>query len=109
MILSPRHLTEDVEVQAYSGETAYGPSHSPAVTTRCQLDAERRLVRNERGDEVVSETTLRLSPDTDRTLDLEELFVPESLVTVRNRSSRVISVKPHLDRGRLVYLEVALT
>jgi len=109
VIFPPRHLTEVVEVQTYGGEGAYGPSYAPQVTTLCQLDAGRRLVRSRNGDEVVSETTLRLSPNLDPALDLEGLFVPESLVAVRGREARVITAKPVLDRGRLVYLEVTLT
>lgn len=109
MIFPPRHLTETVEVQAYGGEGAYGPSYGAPASTLCQLDAGRRLVRSSDGDEVVSESTLRLSPDLDPALDLEALFVPESLVSVRGRQSRVITAKSVLDRGRLVYLEVTLT
>lgn len=108
MIFPGRELSEPVTVQAYSGETAYGPTYAAPVITRCQIDATRRLVRSQVGDEVVSETTLRLSPDQDRTLDLEVLFVPESLVNVRGRGAKVISLKPHIDGGRLVYVEVAL-
>ncbi len=109
MTFPARHLTEPVSVRAYRGESAYGPLLDPEVRTLCQLDAGRRLARNRAGDEVVSETTLRLSPDLDASLDLEELFTPESLVTVRGRDARVITAKPIIDRGRLVYLEVTLT
>lgn len=109
MIFPARHLTEAVTVQSYGGEGAYGPSYGTPADTFCQLDAGRRLVRSSTGDEVVSESTLRLSPDLDPALDLEVLFVPESLVKVRGKESRVITAKPVLDRGRLVYLEVTLT
>lgn len=104
-----RHLTEPVTVQTLTGEGAYGQTFAAAVTTRCQLDAERRLVRNQAGDEVVSETTIHLSPDLDPALDVESLFVPESLVNVHGRNSRVISAKPIIDRGRLVFVKVTLT
>ncbi len=104
------HLTEPVSVRSYLGETSgAGPAHSAPVVTRCQLEAVRRLVRNDNGDEVVSSTTLRLSPDLDPTLDLEVVFAPESLVTVRGREAQVISAGPVLDRGLLVYVEVALS
>jgi hypothetical protein len=109
VIFPARHLTEPVSVRTYQGEGAYGPLFGPAVTTWCQLDAGRRLVRNRAGDEVVSESTLRLSPDLDESLDLEALFTPESLVAAGGRGSRVITAKPVLARGRLVYLEVTLT
>lgn len=102
-----RHLTEPVTVRTQT-EGAYGGVIADPVATFCQLDAERRLVRSGSGDEVVSETTLRLSPDLDGTLDLEALFTPESLVVVRGRESRVVTAKPVLDRGRMVYLEVTL-
>lgn len=108
MIFPARHLTEPVSVQTYLGETAYGPSYAVSATTFCQLDAGRRLVRNGAGDEVVSETTLRLSPDLDPAIDLEAMLLPESLVSVRGRNSRIVEAKPHIERGRLVYVEVAL-
>lgn len=108
MMFPARHLTEPVTVQSYGGEGAYGPSYAAPASTLCQLDATRRLVRSSSGDEVVSETTLRLSPDLNGLLDLEALFAPESLVTVRGRESRVVTAKPHIDRGRLIYLEVSL-
>lgn len=109
VIFPARHLTESVTVQTYGGEGAYGPTYAAEVSTFCQLDAGRRLVRSQAGDEVVSESTLRLSPDLDPALDIEVMFPPESRVTVRGKESRVITAKPVLDRGRLVYLEVTLT
>lgn len=116
MIFPAQYLTEVVEVEAYAGEGAYGPSFAAPVSTFCQLEAGRKLVRSyagggsgDSGDEIVSDTTLRLSPDLDPSLDLEALFVPESRVKVRGRESRVITASPKLVRGRLVYLEVTLT
>jgi len=100
-------LTEEVTVTSYAGEGGYGPVYSDPVTTLCNLQASRKLVRNKDGDEVVSETTLLLSPD--QGVDVEALFQPESLVTVRGRQSRVITVQPHLDRGLLCSLEVTTT
>lgn len=107
MTIPTDDLTEEVTVSRYDGEGAYGAQYAPPVTTLCNLQAARKLVRNQAGDEVVSETTLLLSPDLD--VDVEALFQPESLVVVRGRQSRVITVQPHLDRGLLCSLEVTTT
>lgn len=107
MTIPQDYLDAEVTVQTYSGEGGYGPAYAVPVTTVCNLDATRRLVRNSAGDEVVSEATLRLDPS--QGVDVEALFQPESVVTVRGRESRVITVRPHLDRGQLAYVEVTTT
>lgn len=108
MRLTRAHLTEPVTVRRLTGEGAYGPVLAAPVGTRCYLQAGRKLVRSRNGDEVVSEITLFVAPETDEALDLEVLFAPESHVAVRGREARVVESKPHLYRGRLVYLEVLL-
>jgi len=102
-------VTEPVTVQPYDGDSGNGPDFLPPVSTFCFLDASRKLVTNASGDEVVSETTLLLDPETDPALDLPALFVPESKVTIRGRDSRVITAHPVIDRGDLAYLDVATT
>lgn len=105
-----QQITEAVTVRTYLDAGPYGDlwADEPGVSTLCDLEAKRQLVRTAAGDEVVSETVLRLAPETDPALDLEALFVPESLVSVRGRDSVVLSATPELLRGRMVYLEVVL-
>ncbi len=110
-----RALLQDlVQVQAYLGETAYGPAWGDPVTVRCLADRTARLTRDAAGEEVVSSTQLRVhpgttGPDTDTPTGVEELFVPLSLVTDGDRQATVIAVHRITDRGRLVFLLVDLT
>lgn len=108
-MLDPSQVTEPVSVKRYLGAGGRGDVHDPVpVSTLCQLDATRRVVTTAAGQEVVSEVILRLDPELDPALDLEALFRPESLVTVRGAESVVITCKPFLDVGQLVYVEVTL-
>lgn len=104
--LNPRQVREPVSVQTYADGGGWGEGHSPARSTRCLLDARRRLVRDRNGEQVVSETTILLHPVI--TPDAEAMFATGSLVTVRGRESEVITVSPAISRGRVVYVEVAL-
>lgn len=101
-------ITEPVMVSTYLGAGSFGDQWANPVTTVCDLQAKRELVRSAAGEEVVSETSIRMSPVTNPALDLEALFVPESKVTVRDRDSVIIAARPILHRGRLVYLEASL-
>lgn len=107
-------LRDLATVTTFLGEGGVGASFADPVTVRCDVDGWRRLVRASGGEEVVSEQTLRLHPETQdeaRTalFDPLQLFTPESRVNVRGRPSEVVSVTPHTDRGRLVMVEVATT
>ncbi|WP_336214386.1 hypothetical protein [Nonomuraea sp. LPB2021202275-12-8] len=57
-------LQHEATIEPYLGDGAYGPVWGPPVTVRCLVDDERRLVRDEQGLEVVSDTTLYLPPGT---------------------------------------------
>lgn len=110
-----RSLLKDlVTVESYSGEGAYGPIFTPAVTVKVNVDQTRRLVRNPAGDEVVSEATLAVHPTprdetTGATLDAATLFAPESKVTLGGRAAKVIGIKANTVRGRTVYVSVTVT
>lgn len=93
-------LKDSVQVSTYLGEGAYGPVYAPPVTVRCNLQAGRRLVRNQAGDEVVSEAVLQLHPDDAAAL------VPESKLAIAGRSSTVLTTKPHSWRGTDTLIEV---
>lgn len=105
-----------VTVSSYLGESGLGGRHAPPRRFRCRIEAVRQLVRNDSGDETVSETTLFLSP-TLRPLDqplsppveATEAFRAESLVTVDDdRRARVLSCQEHRARGRVRFVEVTV-
>lgn len=102
---------QDVVVEPYDGQGAYGEVYGPARTVRCLIDDRRRLVResggqrsgNATGDEVVSETTLQCSPD--------EHIPPESRVTLPDGRVTTVLTVSRMDGGTLPtpqYLELAL-
>ena len=93
----PVQVFRTVTVQRYAGETGWsGPAYDEPVDVPAVIDDERRLVRNDQGDEVTSETTLMLDLDV---LGAGVDLTPESLVTLPGRTSRVIAVSRH-DQGQ---------
>lgn len=94
-------LKQTVSVQSYSGDGSYGPVYSAAVAVACNIDTRRRMVRNANGDEVVSEATLFVHPDD------AAPFVPESLLSISGRQSRVMAVNPKTFRSGTFAVEVA--
>jgi hypothetical protein len=96
-------LNDSVSVQSYAGEGAYGPVYAAAVTVSCNVETTRRLVRNYDGDEVVSESTLYVHPDD------AGYFLPESLLTIASRESRVLTARTPTVRGKPCHTEVACT
>ena len=56
-------LPHTVVVEPYAGSGAYGDVYDARVTVRGYVEDTRRLVRNERGDEVVSETSVYARPE----------------------------------------------
>ncbi len=97
----PRHLLRDsVVVEAYSGEGAYGPVLSAAVTVACRASWTRQVVLNADGEEVVSELTLYVHPD-----DVTP-FVPQSVVTIGTYASRVMAVARETRPGETVLYRV---
>lgn len=102
-------LTGDtVTVTTYGGETAYGPSYGAAVDVSCRVEADRKLVRNAAGDEVVSETTLYVPP-TVGGVAATDLFAVESVVTHGDRASVVIACNSRRGMGAAVYVEAVTT
>jgi hypothetical protein len=113
MSLSSRIGTDEVTVRTYDGESAYGATHLPERRVRVRVDGERILVRNQGGDEVVSEMRLHALP---RLTDLDslerdsafEIFTPESLVTVGDYETRVMRTQNFKGRARVLYVLVTL-
>lgn len=107
---------EPVTVRTYRGQSGSGRVLADPRTVHADVDSSRALVRASDGTEVTSEARLTVHPrpllvgaDPAQEVDPLELFAPESEVTVRGRTTRVISVKPHTDRGRVHLVEVALS
>lgn len=94
----------DVTVEPYEGSGAYGDIYGPPTIVRVVVDASRRLVRNDAGDQVISESTL-YAPLTTRAPAGSRVTLPDGT------RSTVIRASPR-DGGRLPvpsHLEVVLT
>lgn len=100
--------TETVSVETASAGAGMGPSFASAVPVAgVQVDEARRLVRDESGQQVVSEASIY-----DETLAHATLFTFGSRVTLpTGRVARVIAVKHHTALGLELpaHLEVILT
>ncbi|MEV1167341.1 hypothetical protein [Nonomuraea sp. NPDC049784] len=76
-------LRHEAVIEPFEGDGAYGPIYGAAVTVKCLVDDERRLVRDAQGAETVSDTTIFFPPGT---------RCPEgSRVTVNSRVTTVIA------------------
>lgn len=93
-------LRDTIALVSYLGESGLGPVYGAAASVQCNVDATRKLVRNEAGDEVVSEVSLYVHPSD------AAGFTPESRVTISGRVSTVLAVTPHTFRGQDVYTQV---
>lgn len=77
-----------VTVETYQGSGAYGDSWADVSDpVRCFVDHARKIVRDEKGAEVVSEATVLLP------LGRIDAFTPGSRVHVRGRTALVITSK----------------
>lgn len=91
-------LTDTVVFEDYEGEGAYGGVFAAPRSVRCIADAMTRLVVNDKGEQVVSQLTLRVRPGDEA--------APESQVTYGDRVSRVIAVRTRKAAGRAFCAEV---
>lgn len=76
-----------VSVQTCTGAGGKGPVYAAAVSREVLASDTRKLVRNNAGAEVVSETTTIDDPDQ------AGLYAADSLVTVNGRTATVILTK----------------
>lgn len=82
-----------IQVERLSGQGALGPVFADATTEAAFVEDKNRLVRDSRGDQVVSSTTVYLPPDV--------ASIPlSSRVTVNGRERKAIAVQV-LDAGGL--------
>lgn len=99
-------LTHEVTIEAYEGDSAYGPRYADPVAVRCFLEQRTRTVRNREGQEVVSSGTFYARLD-----EAQDACPAESRITLPDGSTTlVIAALPH-DGGGLPtpdHLEVQL-
>lgn len=99
-------LKHTVQVEAYEGDTAYGPRYALPVAVRCFLEQKTRTVRDKEGQEVVSSGTFYARLD-----EAQDICPAESRITLPDGSTTtVIAALPH-DGGGLPtpdHLEVQL-
>lgn len=99
-------LKHTVTVEAYEGDSAYGPRYAAPVAVRCFLEQKTRTVRNREGQEVVSSGTFYARLD-----EAQAVCPAESRITLPDgTTTTVIAALPH-DGGGLPtpdHLEVQL-
>ncbi|MFI6317281.1 hypothetical protein ACIBG8_07170 [Nonomuraea sp. NPDC050556] len=76
-------LRHTAVIKPFEGDSAYGPVYGPPVAVRCLADDERRMVRDDKGVEVVSEITIYMLPGT--------RCPSGSQVTVNGRTTTVLA------------------
>jgi hypothetical protein len=99
----PFLLRHDVTVEAYLGDSAYGPRYAAPVVVRGLLEQSIRTVRNKDGEEVTSSSTFRAP--------LDAQIAAEARVTLPDgRTTSVIAAMRHNGAGLPVpdHLEVTL-
>ncbi|MEU9002579.1 hypothetical protein [Streptomyces sp. NPDC048551] len=85
-------LVHTVTIQAYLGDSAYGPQYAAPVTARALVEEKVRTVRTLAGEEVTASTTVYLFPD--------QACPPESLLTTHTgRTASVITSALHSAPG----------
>lgn len=101
-----RRMGWDITVEPFAGSGAHGPTFGAPVAVRCLMDAKRRRVRDTEGDEVVSETTVRVR------LDHVDHFPTGSRVTLPDGTTPTVITTARHDGRRMPvpsHLEVSLT
>jgi hypothetical protein len=83
-----------VTVETYLGSGAFGPSYGSPQQVACWLEDQVKLVRNAKGDQVVSSSCVYAA------LDDAALFAPDSKVTTPTGVGLVITCRRE-DSGSL--------
>lgn len=96
-------LRHDVTVEAYLGESAYGPRYGAPATVRGLLERSIRTVRGQNGEETTASATFRTRLDAGIEAEAR-VILPDG------RTTTVIAVVPHDGGGLPVpnHLEVQL-
>lgn len=86
-----RLFNQPVTLETYLGVTATGESFAAPVTVSCFVEGAIKLVRNMKGEEIVSSTTLYAALNTSPTVPaVAGQFAPGSRVTVNGTPAFVI-------------------
>lgn len=87
----PGHLLRHtITIEPYQGEGGSGPVYGPGVEVRCFREDSRKLVRNQLGEQVVSESQAYCLPGT--------VAPPKSRVTIPGSNPRTAFVIQAKDR-----------
>lgn len=91
-----------VEIKEYKGDSAYGPQFADPYEVEGYFQEQRKYVRSDEGDEVVSESQFFTSKD---------INVPqESEITFEGSTHKVINTsrKKNALNGQLTHVEIAM-
>lgn len=99
-------LRKRITIEAYQGESAYGPVYgAPLIDVPARFDGKRRVVRKADGTDLIASGTLTLRPGV--------LITSQSRVTVpvngENHVYEVVEVLPHEDLTRTHHIEVLVS
>ena len=100
MLIAPFLLAETATVQPHLGRSARGPVYGAAYSINALFEPSRKLVENERGEEVTCEAVIICGADA-------TLKVPD-WVTYNGVSYQVAWVEQVKIRGQVHHIEAAL-
>ena len=91
-----------VEVKDYEGDGAYGPTYSDPYEVQGYFQQEREVVKDQEGNEIVSDAQFFTSEDIEPP--------PESVVTFNDTEHEVISISPKYNAltGQKSHTEVVM-
>lgn len=84
-----------VTVRTFVGDGAYGPVYDDSPALECFVVSKRQLVRNQNGDQVVSETTITAP------IKHGHWFTPESEVTFTSGNKATVISRGIAESGDL--------
>jgi hypothetical protein len=104
-VIPAKWFTVEISVQPFAGNGSLGRTLGAAVTLLANVSQNRTLVRDPGGYEVTAESTVHIPPLYNGT-DASLAFPPESLVTYRGRTAKVITAKPFTRFGVAQFVEL---
>ena len=98
MKIPPFMLTDKVDVQEYLGNSAYGEKFDTAKTMKVRIEDRQKVVKNEHGIQIVSETTI-----------ISNQHIPiESKISFNQRGTKVVKCIPMSGFGGVSHYEVVV-
>lgn len=90
----------EVQIEEYLGNTASGPKYADPYTVRGYFQEKHKLVENDEGDEVMSNSQFYTSKELE--------FEPKSRVSYKNKKYDVITTSPKTNAltGQQTHTEV---